>query len=182
MNTSMNVTDTAPSANATGMPDRRRISAIATNRMPISFGVMKSRPCRVAARDILDDLHDVFEREEPHAERHQRIGYPQVRRPDRVGGPAFDPGFARVLPDLDGDERAKRERQYVAHEDVPPVPARGHQRLEHFGADVPAQRLRVAGREKRRPPTSPVSALTRLNVRRNADHARGTTLLSKPNA
>src|SRR5512135_2433150 len=118
MKPSMNAIETPPSANATGMPESSRIRAQATKRIEISWGVIGRRPFHAAGgRHFLEDLYRVLEREQRHAESHQRVRYPQRRRPDRVGGPAFAPCLPGVLPDLHGDECAQQERQDVAEED-----------------------------------------------------------------
>src|SRR5665213_1461880 len=105
MNTSMNATETAPSANATGIPENSRISVPATNSRPISCGPI-ARPLVAAQRDFLDDLHDVFERDQREARADQCERDPQRRCPHRFGAPAFTPRDRHVLPDLHGEECA----------------------------------------------------------------------------
>src|SRR6185437_14194178 len=120
MNASINATETLPSANATGMPDKSRISATTTNRMPISLGLMSPRAVDAvhdaahAMQAIVDHLHDVLDREQRHADRHHPVRDPELRRPHRIGGPAFTPRLPGVGPYLDGDEAAKQQRQDVA--------------------------------------------------------------------
>src|SRR5574337_759493 len=109
MNAAMKPTETEPSANATGIPDRRRTRAAATNAMRTSFGVI--------GEELLGDLHQIFERQQDHAERDQRVRDPQRRSPDRIGRPAPRPGLERVGAHALGEQRAKQARQPVARQD-----------------------------------------------------------------
>src|SRR6185437_15481447 len=149
MKPSMKPTETTPSANATGMPENSSTSVVPMKRMPSSCSPTLRSAC-FGVDHFLDDLHDVLERDQGQPDRDQRERDPEVRGPDRIGGPALAPGLRGVLPHLDAQEAAQQQRQHVAGEDAPAIPARRHQRLEHFGADVAAFHLRVVGGEEGR--------------------------------
>src|SRR6185312_2778713 len=99
MKPSMKDTETVPSANATGMPENSSTSVVPTKRIPSSCSPTL-RSGYFGVDHLVDDLHDVFERDQGQAERDQRERDPQVRGPDRIGGPSLAPGLRGVFPHL----------------------------------------------------------------------------------
>ena len=92
----------------------------------------------------------LLQRERRHADRHEQVRNPQLRRPRAVGHPAVAPRLVEEVPRIGGDEPAEDERQHVADEVAHPVHARRQQVLEHLDRHVAALQLRVRGAHERR--------------------------------
>ena len=85
-----------------------------------------------------------------HADRHEEVGNPQLRRPRAVADTRPSrPRLVEEVPGIAGDERAEEQRQHVADEEAHPVQPRRQHVLEHLDRHVAALQLRVRGAHER---------------------------------
>ena len=92
-----------------------------------------------------------LQREQRHADRHQRIGNPERRRPGRASGKLVDPGLVQQRPGFPGEEGAEREARDVDDDLRGCDSTRGGRSADdRLDADMAALRLHAARRQEDR--------------------------------
>ena len=144
MNSAMNSTATAPSANAIGMPENMTTSVTSPNRGPDDSTLIGGP----SGRERHDDLQQELQREQRHAGAHQPVRDRQRRRPGRGECSSSTQASWNSVHDFQAKNAQNSEAHQVDQHQPDAVGARRKQRRDGLDADVPALRLHDRAAQK----------------------------------